>query len=95
MHLTQHLPMEFHDCEFFLPLEKLICHDFLPCLVFHPPNDVERSLFALPVHLGGLGIFNPCVIAAETYQFSRHVAGPIAEHILIKPVFFTTSSYLK
>ena len=51
-------------------------------MVCHPPNDVERSLFALPAHLGGLGISNPCVIAADTYQFSRHVAGPIVEYIL-------------
>ena len=68
--------------EFFLPLKQVICHHFLPCLVCHPPNDVERSLFALPAHLGGLGILNPCVIAAETYQFSRWVAGPIVERIL-------------
>jgi len=42
--------------ESFLPLEQVIHHHFLPCLVPHPPNDVERSLFALPDHLGGLGI---------------------------------------
>jgi len=53
--------------EFFLPLEQVICHHFLPSLVNHFPYDVERSLFALPAHMGGLGIFNPCAIAAETY----------------------------
>jgi len=89
-----YLPMGFHQhghfffapplglLNFFLLLEQVIHHHFLPCLVFHPPNDVERPLFALPAHLGGLSIFNPCVIAAETYQFSRHVAGPIVECIL-------------
>ena len=48
----------------------------------HPPNDVERSLFALPAHLGGLGIFNPSEIALTTYQFSRQLAGPIVECVL-------------
>ena len=32
--------------------------------------------------MGGLGIFNPCAIATETYQFSGHVADPIVECIL-------------
>jgi len=68
--------------ECFLPLEQVICHHFLPSLVSHSPNDVEWSLFALPAHVGGLGIFNPCAIAAETYQFCRHVADPIVECIL-------------
>jgi len=53
--------------EFFLPLEQVIHHHFLPSLVSHSPNDVERSLFVLPAHMEGLGIFNPCAIAAETY----------------------------
>ena len=56
--------------EFFLPLEQVIRHHFLPSLVSHSPNDMEQSLFALPAHMGGLDIFNPCGIAAETYQFS-------------------------
>jgi len=65
--------------ELFLPLEQVIQHHFLPCLVPHPPNDVERTLFALPAYLGGFGIFNPCEIAPATYQFSRQMAGPIIQ----------------
>jgi len=66
--------------ESFLSLEQVICHHFLPRLV---PNDVEkRSLFALPAHLGGLGIFNPPEIPSTTYQFSRRLAGPIVECVL-------------
>jgi len=42
-------------------------HHFLPRLVPHPPNDVERSLFSLLAHLGGLGNFNPSEIASTTY----------------------------
>ena len=81
--------------EFFLPLEQEIRHHYIPCLVFHPPNDVERPLFALPAHLGGLGIFNPCVIAAETCQFSRHVAGPIVKCILNQhSSYFEWSAYI-
>jgi len=89
MYLTQYLNIDFHPngtfflhttpeiAESFLPLEQVIRHHFLPGLVPHPPNDVERSLFSLPAHLGGLGIFNPPEIASTTYWFSRRLAGPI------------------
>jgi len=41
-------------------------------------------LFALPAHLGGLGIFNSSEIASITYQFSRQLAGPIVECVLLQ-----------
>ena len=64
--------------ESFLPLEQVIRHHFLHRLVPHPPNKVERTLFAIPAYLGGgLSIFNPCEIAPGTYQFSRQMADPI------------------
>jgi len=34
------------------------------------PNDVERTLFALPVYLGGLGIFIPCENAPAFWKDS-------------------------
>jgi len=37
--------------KFFLPLEQVIA---IPSLVSHSPIDVERSLFALPAHMGVL-----------------------------------------
>jgi len=71
----------------FLPLKQVIHHHFLPRLVPHPPNDVERTLFALFAYLGGLGIFNPCEIAPATFQFSRQMTGPIIQCILQQSSF--------
>ena len=75
--------------ESFLPLEQVICHYFLPCLVPHPPNDVERTLFANPVYLGGLGIFNPSETAPATYQFCRQMTGSIVQCILQQSLFLS------
>ena len=41
------------------PVEKAIRLHLLPKLCIHPPNDSERALLALPIRLGGLGIFDP------------------------------------
>ena len=38
------------------PLENVSFHHFILALVGKPVNDLECALFALPVHLGGLGV---------------------------------------
>jgi len=75
----------------FLPLNHIICHQFLPHLVPLPPNDVERTLFALPTYLGDFGIFNPCKIVPATNQFSRHMAAVhfTAVFLLPTPCFWS------
>ena len=46
------------------PLEDAIFHHFIPALVGKPVSDVERALFALPVHLVAweFPIFKHCLI---------------------------------
>jgi len=39
--------------------EKAICLHLLPKLCLHPPIDSEQAMLALPIRLGGLGIFDP------------------------------------
>ncbi len=57
-----------------LPLEN---STLLPKLTgSDAPNDLERSLFALPVRLGGLNIGNPASLADEQYTSSQQVTKP-------------------
>ena len=46
---------------------------------------LERALevmLALPVRMGGLGITNPCHIAASEYEASTAITGPLVEQIV-------------
>jgi len=53
---------------FLAPLEKAIRLHLLPKLCNHPPNDSEQASLALPIHLGGLGIFHPCESSEDSYR---------------------------
>jgi len=67
---------------FLAPLEKAIhLHLFLK-LCLHPPNDSERAMLALPIRLGGLGIFDTCKSSEDRYQFSVSVTSPLAATII-------------
>jgi len=62
---------------FLAPLEKAIHLHLLPKLCLHPPNDSERAMLALPIRLGGLGIFDPCKSSEDRYHFSVSVTSPL------------------
>ena len=64
------------------PLEFAIRQQFLPTLIPHPPNDLERELFSLPVSLGGLGICDPCSVSSSDYDFSHELSRPLVDLIL-------------
>ena len=64
------------------PLEFAIHQQFLPTLIPHPPNDLERELFSLPVFLGGLGICDPCSVSSSDYDFSHEPSCPLVDLIL-------------
>ena len=51
-------------------LEDAIFHHFIPALVGKPVSNLERALFPLPVHLGGLGICNPQALADSEFVAS-------------------------
>ena len=59
-----------HIGDLLSPLELEIRQQFLPTLIPHPPSDLERELFGLPVSLGGLGICDPSRISTDDYNFS-------------------------
>ena len=51
-------------------------------MIPHPPSDLERELFSLPVSLGGLGICDPYQVSGEHYSFSRELSRPLVDLIL-------------
>ena len=64
------------------PLELAIRQQFLSTMIPHPPSDLERELFGLPVSLGGLGICDPYQASGEYYSFSRELSRPLVDLIL-------------
>ena len=71
-----------HIGDLLSPLELEIRQHFLPTLIPHPPSDLERELFGLPVSLGGLGIYDPCRISTDDYNFSLELSRPLVVLIL-------------
>ena len=64
------------------PLEHVIWHKLLSTMVPHPPNDLERELFSLPISLGGLGICDPYQASRDFYEFSHKLSRPLVDLIL-------------
>ncbi len=54
----------------FQPLEDCLRDDFIPALVGRDISVQDRSIFALPVRYGGLGIANPVEISDREYTAS-------------------------
>ena len=54
----------------FEPLEKVIHEKLIPSIIGRTINDVERRILALPVKLGGMGIYNPTLTADNEYAAS-------------------------
>ena len=66
-----------------VPIEASIRTTLLPKLTGHNvPNDVERRLFSLPAHLGGLNITDPSSFANEQFNASQQVTKPLVDLIL-------------
>ena len=55
------------------PLEAIIRHQCSTKLVPHPPSDLYRDLFELPVRFGGLGVCIPADFCNQQYQFSKEL----------------------
>ena len=68
-YLTRTIPDIHH---LFKPLEDSIHQVFISSLTGHPPCSKQtRSLLALPVKLGGLGLTDPTATADHNFQASR------------------------
>ena len=77
-------------------LESVIRVHFLPALTGRaPPNDLERSLLALPCHLGGIGIANLAKLAHLEYASSIKVCQPLSSSILEQSVLYSYETYEK
>ena len=63
------------------PLEQTINTIFIPALLNRTCTDVERDIYALPVKLGGLGIFKPSEICDQEYGFSQSATEPLVNTI--------------
>ena len=65
------------------PIEASIHSTLLPKLTGKDaPNEVERCLFSLPAHLGGLNIANPSAFADMQFQASQKVTKLLVDLIL-------------
>ena len=53
------------------PLEDVIRQLFIPALIRRQINDEEQRIFALPCHMGGMGIFNPVTRALNDFELSK------------------------
>ena len=51
-------------------------------MIPHPPSDIERELFSLPISLGGLRVCDPYSISGENYKFSYELSRPLVNLIL-------------
>ena len=65
------------------PLDEDLHSVLLPALMGRPPpSDQERTLFALPARLGGLGVGIPSIDAAREFRSSSLITSSLCDHIL-------------
>ena len=77
----------------FQPLEDLIGSVFIPKLLGHEIlGKVKRDLFSLPVHLGGLGLFNPTVTAIRQHACSLYTSSPLVD-LIVSQIYDTSSCF--
>ena len=76
------------------PIEKIIRTLLIPTWTGQDaPNDVVRSLFALPVRLGGLGISNLTVSASFEYTSSVEISAALSQAIVDQQPEYTYAIY--
>ena len=64
------------------PLECTLRFNFIPALTGrYLPGDTERDLLALPISIGGIGIFNPEKLSLEQYLTSKSICTPLVKLI--------------
>ena len=64
-------------------LDDILGSAVIPALTGRPPpGDLERTLYALPARLGGLGLLIPSKAAANEYHASQQVTSTLCDHII-------------
>ena len=64
------------------PLERAITEVLIPAITDHQVSTDERSLLALPVRMGGLGLANPSESSSLEYEVSVTVTEPLVQRIV-------------
>ena len=77
------------------PLDDVISDNFLPTLLDSIVTDNERSLFQLPVRLGGLGIPILSEIAREHFESSKKITDPLVTIMILQGDTLPDDSYVK
>ena len=75
---------------FFAPLEEGLSRTFIPALTNRSINGQERTLFALPVWLGGLGTRNSLECSDDEFTASLKVTLPLVEVMLCQQPTLTS-----
>ena len=70
------------------PLEVIISSKFIPALTGRLVSDDERTLLALPIRLGGLGIVDPQTVSDSEFVVSEKVTSPLVGLILQQDLSF-------
>ena len=68
--------------QLFKPLEYAIREKLIPALVGRKISNIERSIFTLPVRLGGMGIRNPVDICEDEYAASISITQNLTNMII-------------
>ncbi len=66
----------------FIPLEEAIRVSLIPALVGRNVTDLERSMIALPLRFGGLGIQDPVKISDKEYKASKSITEELTNMIV-------------
>ena len=77
------------------PVDNGITNNFLPTLLDSIVTDNERSLFQLPVRLGGLGIPILSEIVREHFQSSKKITAPLVTIMILQGDTLPDDSYAK
>ena len=63
-------------------LERAMSHALIPAVTGHICTLAEPDLLALAVRMSGLGITNPCHVAASEYEASTAITEPLVEQMV-------------
>ena len=84
------------DLQCFAHLENVIRSKFIPALTGScQPSDLDRNLFALPIRLGGLGLFNPTCPLIDHYSTSASISSPLINCFFYPNIQFDPISCLE
>ena len=94
LHKYTYFMRTIHDIDEHLkPLDD-INNNFLPTLLDSIVTDNERSLFQLPVRLGGLGMPIVSEVASEHFGSSKKITGSLVTIILLQGGTLPDDSYV-